>query len=426
MGRLLSFHGFGFVLFYYLATPPSSYAISPTTPYFPSSFVHHADGINKGDGEVAHPSKTIKRRSRPLRRSAPTTSSINFKSRAKSGLSHTCPPLPGPLGAPPLPVLTTKDPRTIERWLEENVHSDPNEYTMVGFDLESIAKPPWKPERAALPDGPATIQLSTPSSCLIVQLSRCGDGSAVYAPTIIRSIINNPKIIKVGVGVDDDALELYRWSKNCLENVPSNHRIDQQQSPRIWEMTSRFDIGCVLPNKNPSRRSGIKELAQTILGVEIIKSKVCSIPTHLSLYSTLSSCSNLMPCCSCVAKKLTMSNWGHHHLTPEQIAYAARDAWVSAAIVERLQKSNVEMFRAESLMEMEFMKKQRSVADMDTRAVQRKKAKLELKAILDGSVTGTGDEDVEERKRLLNTLLDFYRPDQPPTLSEEIPTLTFF
>eukprot|EP00581_Thalassiosira_minuscula_P030513 CAMPEP_0183766968 /NCGR_PEP_ID=MMETSP0739-20130205/11904_1 /TAXON_ID=385413 /ORGANISM="Thalassiosira miniscula, Strain CCMP1093" /LENGTH=89 /DNA_ID=CAMNT_0026005829 /DNA_START=172 /DNA_END=437 /DNA_ORIENTATION=+ len=87
-----------------------------------------------------------------------------------------CPPLDGKVGAPPLPVLTTKDPRIIQRWLEEHVSSsssgsgssDSSEYSILGFDIESIAKPPWKPERASLPDGPATIQLSTPSSCIIV------------------------------------------------------------------------------------------------------------------------------------------------------------------------------------------------------------------------------------------------------------------
>ena len=214
--------------------------------------------------------------------------------RSKTGLRHMCPPLDGPKGAPPLPVLTTKDPRTIERWLEENVYSDTNEYKILGFDQESIAKPPWMPQRTSLPDGPATIQLSTPSSCIIIQLSRCGDGSATYAPAILRSIINNPKIIKVGVGIDDDALELYRWSKSTgsgssLDARSRNHnngRQNAKQTPLLsWEMTSRLDIGCILPNKNPSRRSGIRELAQTILGVEINKSKVCLNPQVIYLAS---------------------------------------------------------------------------------------------------------------------------------------------
>lgn len=127
-----------------------------------------------------------------------------------------------------------------------------------------------------------------------------------------------------------------------------------------------------------------------------------------------------------------MSNWGNRHLTPEQISYAARDAWVSAAIVEQLQKSNVDTFRVESLMAMDFMKNQRNMVDMDARALQRKKAKLELKAILEGNVassegTNDGDEnDIEERKRLLHSIMDLYRPDQPPTFSEAILEVPLF
>ena len=162
--------------------------------------------------------------------------------RVKTGLS-ICPPLGGPVGAPELPVLTTKDPRIIERWIDEHVGTS-NEYTILGFDSETIAKPPWKPERQSLPDGPATVQLSTTTSCIIIQLALCGDGSASFAPKILQSVINDPKIIKVGVGVDDDALELYRWSQE--EN-------DQQL---IYDMKSRLDLGCVLPETKSNRRAG--------------------------------------------------------------------------------------------------------------------------------------------------------------------------
>lgn len=240
--------------------------------------------------EGGNNSDVPKRIRRPPRRSAP---------QRWTGLSNMCPPLDGPTGAPELPVLTTKDTSVIERWLDDHIGDTTDEFSVLGFDVESIAKPPWKPERASLPDGPATIQLSTPKSCIIIQLSRCGDGSALCAPDILRRVINNPRIIKVGVGIDDDALELYRWSKQSFENTRRNSE-DQQ----LWEMRSRFDLGCIL-HRNPSRRSGIRELAHIILGAEVSKSK-----------------------------KLTMSNWGNRHLTIQQIAYAARDAWVSAAIVE--------------------------------------------------------------------------------------------
>jgi len=309
-----------------------------------------------------------------------------------------CPPLNGPIGAPELPVLTTKDPRIIERWLEDHVSA--NEYTVLGFDQESIAKPPWKPERASLPDGPATIQLSTPTSCIIIHLSRCGDGSSLYAPEILRSVINNPKIIKVGVGIDDDALELYRWSKESFDDAQGSFQEQtQQQTPQLWEMTSRFDLGCILPSKNPSLRAGIRELAQKILGTEINK-----------------------------AKKLSMSNWGKRHLTLEQISYAARDAWVSAAIVERLQKSNNDVFRAEALMEMEFMKSQRVLSVMDERATSRKLAKQVLKEIMErqkNDLEGECNED-KEKAQMMHHLLDLYRPAQPPTFGEDDVTMPLF
>lgn len=204
---------------------------------------------------------SVHRRGKRSRNSSPTSKK----------LSHTIPPLQGEVGAPPLPVLTTRDPKIIERWLEENVpafSSDQNTYSVIGFDQESIAKPPWKPERAKLPDGPATVQLSTPTSCLIIQLSCCGDGSALHAPAALREVINNERIIKCGVGIDDDALEFYRWSKESAESQES-----QQGETLLFELKSRFDLGCLLPHKNPSSRAGIKELGETVLGVSLNKSK---------------------------------------------------------------------------------------------------------------------------------------------------------
>ena len=218
----------------------------------------------------------------PRKRHASSLSSLDAARGGKRArnptskkLSHTIPPLHGVVGAPALPVLTTRDPRIIERWLEENVPAyssgGKNTYSVIGFDVESIAKPPWKPERAALPNGPATVQLSTASSCLIIQLSCCGDGSALHAPEALREIINNERIIKVGVGIDDDALEFYRWSKESVGGEGGNARSSQEI--QLFELKSRFDLGCLLPNKNPSSRAGIKELGETVLGVNLNKSK---------------------------------------------------------------------------------------------------------------------------------------------------------
>lgn len=315
--------------------------------------------------------------------------------RASGGLSHTAPALGGPLGAPELTVLTTKDSNIIRRWLEEHVplysgvsnnNNGCEEASVLGFDVESIAKPPWRPERASLPDGPATVQLSTTDSCLIVQLARCGDGSVKNAPQILRDLVNNPNIIKVGVGIDDDALELYRWSEEGQTGMESMER-------NLWEMTSRFDIGCVLPGNNPGRRLGLRELAKTILGVDISKNK-----------------------------KIQMSNWGKKHLTPDQISYAARDAWVSAAVVARLQRDNNEVFSAKGLFQHEFMKTQRTMREVNERAVMRKKAKIEYKALMEL------EKEQRDEKRIgqLRDTMNFYRADHPPSFQEADIAMPFY
>lgn len=112
----------------------------------------------------------------------------------------------------------------------------------------------------------------------------------------------------------------------------------------------------------------------------------------------------------------------------EQISYAARDAWVSAAIVERLQDFNRDVFRAEALMEMDFMKSQRTLDVMDERATSRKAAKIKLKELLErqkNDEEAKGDNE-SEKKQELNNLLDLYRPDQPPTFGEDVVTLPLF
>lgn len=352
------------------------------------------DHENEGDDETRNeifdndnarsPGGALRRNARPHRRGAAAQrTSKHGKPQKHVELSNLCPPLEGPIGAPPLPVLTTKDPRIIERWLEDNV----GEYSILGFDSETVAKLPWRPERASLPDGPATIQLATPTSCIIVHLSRCGDGSALCAPEILRSVINNPRIIKCGVGIDDDALELYRWSKKGFGEAQRSGA----NAPHLWEMNSRFDLGCILPDSGPYRRLGLRQLAQQILGVQLLKSK-----------------------------KLSMSNWGKRDLDLSQISYAARDAWVAAAIVEQLQECNSAVFQPKALMEAELMKTQKDMEFLDDRATKRKTAKLALKKVTEMQKAGHTGKNDEEREKELRSLIDLHRPDQPPSFGEEV------
>lgn len=120
-----------------------------------------------------------------------------------------------------------------------------------------------------------------------------------------------------------------------------------------------------------------------------------------------------------------MSNWGVRHLSDEQIAYAARDAWVAAAIIERLQNGNEAVFGADSLMEMEFMKDQTLMKDMDERVRKRKILKDELKALKDKQREGDNEKD-SDRKRELHELMAELKADQPPTFPEDVFKLPFY
>ena len=114
-----------------------------------------------------------------------------------------------------------------------------------------------------------------------------------------------------------------------------------------------------------------------------------------------------------------MSNWSKRHLTLNEISYAARDAWVAAAIVDKLQQFNSDTFAPESLVEMDFIKSERCTSIMDERAKRRKAAKIELKEILERQ-KAEGKDDEQERQQELYNILDMYRPDQPPTFHEDV------
>lgn len=121
-----------------------------------------------------------------------------------------------------------------------------------------------------------------------------------------------------------------------------------------------------------------------------------------------------------------MSNWSKRHLTQDEISYAARDAWVAAAIVDKLQQLNSNTFAPESLVEMDFIKSERCMSIMDERAKRRKAAKVELKEIVERQKANGNDKDEQERQQELYNILDMYRPDHPPTFNEDTMTLELF
>lgn len=232
--------------------------------------------------------------------------------------------------AAPIPVTYTNDPRVVHQWIDECLMNTHN--PVVGFDVESVPTTPWLQNRVAF-EGPATIQLATPHSCLVVHLTRRRDQT--YSPCIKvlqQRVIGNADIVKVGVGIDQDILELYRFNK-------------------MFQGISRFDLGGVASSSS-NRTTGLKSLVKAVLGIKLNKSR-----------------------------KLACSNWSRWPLTKAQLDYCARDAWAGAAVYCALQNNYRSTF-AVSNIQSQLLQQERSVVDLDIRARKRKEAKTARKTLL--------------------------------------------
>ena len=134
----------------------------------------------------------------------------------------------------------------------------------LGFDTET--RPAFhKGERYNV----GLLQLATPEQVFLFRLNRCG------FPQALRSILSNPQITKVGVGIRDDLKALKR-----MGNFMPTSFVDLQ------EFVARF---------------GIEDKSFSKLMAIIFQVKI--------------------------SKKQRITNWEAPVLTEAQIRYAATDAW---------------------------------------------------------------------------------------------------
>lgn len=144
---------------------------------------------------------------------------------------------------------------------------------LLGFDTES--QPSFKRGVTHLP---SLIQLAAKDTVFIFQLHSIG-GMSVFAP-----LFENAKIIKAGVGINDDLMRLKKMES-----------FNEAGFMEISRITDRL----VISNK------GLRGLAGYLLGVRI-------------------------------SKNMQLSNWGQKELTRAQVVYAATDAWISREIYMKL------------------------------------------------------------------------------------------
>lgn len=150
--------------------------------------------------------------------------------------------------------------------------------SLLGFDTET--RPNFKKGQNNLP---SLIQLAAADAVYIFQLRRLG------FPDKLKKILGDKKIIKTGVAIDHDLLQLQRLG--------------------------RFSEGGFVGLARIAKNAGIKNHGLRGLAAVLLSFRI--------------------------SKGAQRSNWGSENLSPKQIKYAATDAWVGREIFLRLNEMGV-------------------------------------------------------------------------------------
>jgi ribonuclease D len=160
-------------------------------------------------------------------------------------------------------VCLVASPEELQRAMADIRHPGGPD-SVIGFDTET--RPAFKPGESYLP---CLAQLATARAVYLFQLQR----QDFAAP--IAQILSSEKIVKAGVALPDDLRQLKKMFP--------------------FEERSVVDLGA-LARRHGFKQSGVRGLAALVLGFRI-------------------------------PKGTKTSNWSAPRLSPQQIAYAATDAW---------------------------------------------------------------------------------------------------
>ncbi|MGH8737813.1 MAG: 3'-5' exonuclease [Burkholderiales bacterium] len=150
--------------------------------------------------------------------------------------------------------------------------------SVVGFDTET--RPAFRPGESYLP---SVVQLATADAVYLLQVQRQDYSAAM------REIFSSDKILKAGVSVADDLRSL----KKLFE----------------FEERTVVDLG-KLAKRHGLKQTGVRNLTGLFLGTRI-------------------------------PKGAKTTNWAARRLTPQQITYAATDAWACRELYLRFKQLNL-------------------------------------------------------------------------------------
>ena len=161
--------------------------------------------------------------------------------------------------------------------------------SVIGFDTET------KPATDEL-HPPATVQISTKNHAIIYHLTHRNFLFDGKFPPLLKAVLANDKILKIGVQIATDTEELlYAYGVTTC---------------------GVFDINMLFPKKQDTK--GLRKLASEYLDLDLEKSR-----------------------------SITCSNWGRAELTDLQKLYAAYDASVVLEVFEKMKEVNSETFQVD-------------------------------------------------------------------------------
>ena len=147
--------------------------------------------------------------------------------------------------------------------------------SVVGFDTE--ARPTFSPGESY---PPSLVQLATASAVYLLQVQQQDLLGAM------AEVLSSEKIIKVGVSVTDD-----------IRNLKKLFEFDERSVVDLGKVAKRHGL----------KQTGVRNLAGIFLGARI-------------------------------PKGAKTTNWAVRRLTPQQIAYAATDAWACRELYLRFKE----------------------------------------------------------------------------------------
>lgn len=192
-----------------------------------------------------------------------------------------------PYPAEGVEVVYTIDPVEVEAWLKNKIIDCSAQ--AVGLDIE------WKPQfvskkKGGVENKTAVLQLGVEGSCLVLHLCRMKS-----TPTLLKNLLRNRKILKVGSGILQDVTKLRRDTGLRCEGMMDTQKMAKSMGIPV------------------SQKLGLKALANRFLGIDLEK-----------------------------PKSVSMSNWEKYPLTLKQIHYAALDAWIGFKIYQHMKMVNGE------------------------------------------------------------------------------------